>query len=266
MFREDTALTQVGDWLVDLEFRLLKEPSDEFARRTLGVAVKALEKVLLGVHFKTITKDGEVIFEENGISVPLDRLSDGYRSVTSWVGDLVRRLVEAYPTDPLNAHGVVLIDELDIHLHPKWQRSIVEHVRALFPNLQFIVSSHSPFVAQDMTDDDKIIVLKREGNQVVAVQDSHSVTGWRVDQILTSYMFDLESTRDIEIAVTEQEYQRLLDMQASGSLSPGQKRKLNDLRDWLQEHRSGPGETPVADSVYYAAKTVLGILDEYLSR
>jgi predicted ATPase len=82
----------------------------------------------------------------------LDQLSDGERSLLAIVADLVRRLALANPEidDPLQGAGVVLIDELELHLHPTWQRSVVEKLRTMFPNIQFIATTHSPFVIQSL--------------------------------------------------------------------------------------------------------------------
>jgi predicted ATPase len=82
----------------------------------------------------------------------LDQLSDGERSLLAIVADLVRRLSLANPVieDPLQGAGVVLIDEIELHLHPTWQRTVVEKLRTTFPNVQFIATTHSPFVIQSL--------------------------------------------------------------------------------------------------------------------
>jgi len=273
LFQPDAALTRVVDWLVELEFQRLKEqeeqlpPERQVAVRYLDLAKQALAQVLYGATFKEITRDREVIFEEHGIAIPIDRLSDGYQSVTVLIIDLLRRLVEAFPDNnhPLSAKGVVLIDEIDIHLHPKWQRSIVEQIRGLFPNLQFIITSHSPFIAQDMRPEDKIIVLKKHNGNVTVHEDAGFVTSWRVDQILTSSLFDMNTTRNVHIAAAEQEYQHLLDLRASGTFTSENKQRLSDLKQWLDEHRSAPGETADENELYNAAQSLLDILDDYTS-
>jgi predicted ATP-binding protein involved in virulence len=80
------------------------------------------------------------------------QLSDGERSFLAIVGDLIRRLSLANPElkNPLLGAGVVLIDELELHLHPKWQREVVEKLRTTFPNIQFITTTHSPFIIQSL--------------------------------------------------------------------------------------------------------------------
>ncbi|MCP4656199.1 MAG: TIR domain-containing protein [bacterium] len=147
--------------------------------------------------------------------------------------------------------------EFDLHLHPNWQRSIVDEVRKLFPNLQFIVSSHSPFVAQDAGEADKIIVLKRRGQRVEADEGLDSVKGWRVDQILTSYLFDLETTRDAGIAAAEREYRTLLDRQAGGDGESADEKRIRELKEWLDQHKSAPGETVAENEIFEAARSFI---------
>lgn len=90
--------------------------------------------------------------EKQGHRLALNQLSDGERAFIAIIGDMVRRLALANPDldDPLQGHGIVLIDELELHLHPRWQRDIVQNLRETFPNIQFIGTTHSPFVIQSL--------------------------------------------------------------------------------------------------------------------
>jgi predicted ATP-binding protein involved in virulence len=93
-----------------------------------------------------------LLVNKERISLDLTQLSDGERSFLALVCDLGRRLALANPAlnNPLQGAGVVLIDELELHLHPKWQREIVEKLRNTFPNIQFIATTHSPFIIQSL--------------------------------------------------------------------------------------------------------------------
>lgn len=90
----------------------------------------------------------------------LSQLSDGERSFLAIIGDLVRRLSIANPalSDPLQGAGVVLIDELELHLHPQWQRNVVENLRKVFPKIQFVATTHSPFIIQTLRSDELILL------------------------------------------------------------------------------------------------------------
>ena len=91
-----------------------------------------------------------LLVDKTGESFDLSQLSDGERSFLAMICDLGRRLTLANPMldNPLHGAGVVLIDELELHLHPKWQREASEKLRRIFPNIQFIATTHSPFVIQ----------------------------------------------------------------------------------------------------------------------
>jgi len=91
-----------------------------------------------------------LLVDKAGVALDLSQLSDGERSFLAMICDLGRRLALANPllADPLHGAGVVLIDELELHLHPKWQLDVVENLRATFPNIQFIATTHSPFILQ----------------------------------------------------------------------------------------------------------------------
>ena len=129
--------------------------------------------------------------------VNLRELGYGYRMVIAWIVDLASRMVERYPEslDPLSEPAVVLVDEIDLHLHPKWQRDLIGFLTERFPNAQFVVTAHSPLIVQ-AADKANIAVLKREGDHVVIENSPDTIRGWRVDQILTSDLFGLETACD----------------------------------------------------------------------
>lgn len=122
--------------------------------------------------------------------------SFGYQAMMAWVVDLAARMFAAFPgsPDPLREASVVLIDEIDLHLHPRWQRDLIGYLDTHFPNVQFIATAHSPLVVQAALDAN-LAVLRREGDRVVIENDPQAVQGWRIDQILTSDLFGLPSAR-----------------------------------------------------------------------
>lgn len=92
--------------------------------------------------------------QPDGSWMPLSNLSDGYRSVVRLAADIAYRAIKLNPhlgADAIkHTKGVVLIDEIDMHLHPKWQRGIVDNLKNTFPNIQFIATTHSPFIVQSL--------------------------------------------------------------------------------------------------------------------
>lgn len=94
----------------------------------------------------------------------LEEMSDGYKIIIAMVADIASRMIEANPVteespNPLLASGIILIDEIDLHLHPKWQREILKQLNTTFPNIQFIVTTHSPIIVVGASDIAQVIKL-----------------------------------------------------------------------------------------------------------
>ncbi|MCP4676953.1 MAG: AAA family ATPase [Deltaproteobacteria bacterium] len=89
-----------------------------------------------------------LVIKKDGQELPFDQLSEGERTMAALVCDIARRLAIANPgsTEPLKGDGIVMIDEIDLHLHPQWQEKVIPTLRSTFPNIQFIVTTHSPIV------------------------------------------------------------------------------------------------------------------------
>ena len=108
------------------------------------------------------------------------------------------------------AEGIVLIDEIDAYLHPSWRMKIIQRLRAVFPRLQFLVTSHDPLTLRSLRAGEVIVMKTDHRNRPVAVTDLPSPEGMRVDQLLTSEYFGLNSTVDPATEEKFQEYYRLL--------------------------------------------------------
>ena len=164
--------------------------------------------------------------------VPLSALSLGYQTTLTWIVDLALRLFEHYPEspDPLSEPGIVLIDGIDVHLHPRWQRRLMENLTACFPAVQFIATAHSPLVAQ-AAENASLAVLREEDGQVVIKQHPQSVNTWRVDQILASDLFDIP-TRSGSIQKLIRERDELLDKMNRNQV---EEERLKCLEDELEQ-------------------------------
>ncbi|MCX5880255.1 MAG: AAA family ATPase [Deltaproteobacteria bacterium] len=132
--------------------------------------------------------------EKNGKLLTVNQLSDGEKCLIAMVGDLARRMAIANPerSDPLEGEGIILIDEIDLHLHPKWQRMIVPRLLEVFPKCQFIISTHSPHVITHVQPE-SLYLLKQTDSGIVAERPAESY-GKNVDRILEDLM-GLETTR-----------------------------------------------------------------------
>jgi predicted ATP-binding protein involved in virulence len=137
-------------------------------------------------------------------------MSDGYRSMFALAVDLLRWLSILRPpnANKLNQmSGVVLIDEIDAHLHPKWQREAGFLLTKLFPRIQFIVASHSPFVAM-AAGEGALTLLERDRNIVSAKQELPYVRGWAISKVLTQ-LFGMINLRDPETTRKLERYEAL---------------------------------------------------------
>ena len=140
----------------------------------------------------------------------LDQLSGGYRIVLALAADLARRMVQGNPhlDDPLESEAVVLIDELELHLHPAWQQRILGDLRRTFPNAQFIVSTHSPQVLTTV-EPQCIVELAREGDRIVAGAPAGATYGAEAGDVLSVVMGVKERPENKFTKALEQ-YRRLV--------------------------------------------------------
>ncbi len=232
LFDENEPLLNAEEWLLQADYAAVKSDSDAAKRRRDQIE-RILTQVLPDVEELRIRAGGDSL-KSPGVEaktpfgwVPLRNLSSGYRSLIAWIVDLASRLFEAYPDspNPLAEPAVVLVDQIDLFLHPKWQLKLINHLVSLFPNAQFIASAHSPLIVQ-AAEDTNIVVLRREGDHVLINNDPERVRGWRIDQVLTSDIFGLSSTRDPRTEGLLEERRSLLSKPA---LTPGERERLRQL-------------------------------------
>ena len=122
-------------------------------------------------------------------TISLDQLSGGYRIMLALAADLARRMVQGNPhlDDPLSSEAVVLIDEVELHLHPAWQQRILGDLRRTFPNAQFIVSTHSPQVLTTV-EPHRIVELYRDGDRIIAGTPAIATYGAEAGDVLSVVM------------------------------------------------------------------------------
>jgi energy-coupling factor transporter ATP-binding protein EcfA2 len=140
-------------WIVNLDYLRAKSKADRGQELHLWeILHHALDMLLRPYRFEGVDNAFQVLFGTPSGSVPIEALSDGFRSTFTIVADLLLRLNLATrdPEQVLEQEGVCLIDEVDAHLHPRWQETIIPGLRALFPNVQFIATTHSPIVVSSV--------------------------------------------------------------------------------------------------------------------
>lgn len=133
---------------------------------------------------KVLRKTGEVVLQKGNLELSITLLSDGEKDMISLFGDIARRLAMANPemNNPLQGEGIILIDEIELHLHPEWQRRIVHALTSTFPNCQFIITTHSPQVIGEIEAKDLRLL-----NNGQIYQADHSY-GFTSDDILDEVM------------------------------------------------------------------------------
>lgn len=231
-FREDEPLEAFETWMVYLDYRTSKS-NDNLAQKQKDWSIKAINHLLPhGNSFDSIDSDGRIWFNVNGEKVSTVALSDGFRSVLALSGDLVWRLINSFPDshNPLNEHGVVLIDELDIHLHPSWQRTIAGLLRQTFPNIQFIMATHSPLVAAGAGEDSITYRFYRDG-ETTKVEEIKNLYAKNVDEILQSPAFDLVSTYSPE---TQEKIDKYYSLKRQLKRSVKQERELQQVLPFIE--------------------------------
>lgn len=161
-------------------------------------------RTLLGLkHALGLTSDDDISLRPGGGievsgpsvggTIPFESWADGYRLTFSWIVDLYGWAMQAEAIDEDgHVEGILLIDEIEQHLHPSMQAEILPRLSELFPKMQIFATTHSPLVALDAKPEE-LVVLRREGDQVVAVQDVPDFAGYSVEDMLADpRIFDSE--------------------------------------------------------------------------
>ena len=255
LFYPFAGLTGPLDWLPTLYSSSI-DPKSKNRRAAAEILNKAREVInnLLPDTFRIedVTTE-EILFRTRSghVTGNFTILSDGFRSFLALAGDLLEQIFdianEIAPETRVTpqgievlAEGIVLIDEADAHLHPSWQRELGERLRQVFPKIQFIVTTHSPFIAQEATDGGLFVLRRNEKGTVDVEAFPESVRGWTATQILTSPLFGLHSTRSVEM---EGLVQRNTELLSKPKLTATEKRELNEIKTELETRLSAPGET-----------------------
>jgi len=198
VFGESVALSECLEWLKLLNYKKLENDPEGDLLDPVRDFVNQAGFLPHEARLHSITSKGARFIDGNGCEVPVENLSDGYRAILSMTFELIRQLAATYgpvklfdrndPTKIL-APGVVMIDEIDAHLHPTWQRRIGRWFRDHFPRIQFIVSTHSPLICQAATVG-SVYRLPRPGTN----DQPGMVTGTDLDRLLYGNVLDAYST------------------------------------------------------------------------
>lgn len=241
LFSPDASLNPLEGWAMDLDYRRKGEG--------LKIVKSALSGLLPGIQFDKIDKERhQLLFKTPDGLVPLPLLSDGYQNVAAWCGDLLYRITETFADhkSPLKARGLLLIDEIDLHLHPLWKRQLIDFLNEKLPNFQIIATTHSALTVHQ-AGEGELFVLKRESPNsapelVPYIGEPRSLL---LHQLLMSPIFGLETANSRPVEKLKNEYQELKSKRGLSSVQKKRfktlKTELSDLPEWNsvtpQEHK-----------------------------
>jgi energy-coupling factor transporter ATP-binding protein EcfA2 len=210
-----------------------------------------LAELTAGVDLRFSRVDREtwrVIVTAGGVEVPVDQLSQGTSAILGWVGTVLQRVTEVYGRFVLPAQPsvLVLIDEIDAHMHPEWQQQLVPLLKRHLPGVQIIATTHSPLIVGSLQADELVRLRRRDG-VIEADSLETSFQGWRADQILTGPAFDLDTTIDDDTDSLRQEYTSLL---GKTNRSPREQARFGALERQIEQRVPGHLETPAEREAY----------------
>ena len=245
IFGENVALTETRSWLKDLKYKSLE--NNEESERTLENITKLINSDdFLPHNAKLEQVNSENVFFKDGNDaiITVNQMSDGYRSILSMTFELIRQLVRVYGSELvfkniesdemfIDLPGVVLVDEIDAHLHPTWQTRIGQWFLKYFPRLQFIVTTHSPLVCR-AAENGSIWRLAAPGSD----EKSGEITGLDRERLIYGNILDAYGTEvfgaDVSISqesVKKQEkLVKLSKKKMLGAISSNEEEKLQDLK------------------------------------
>ena len=246
LFDDDAKLINAEDWLYQMDYSAAyaeNEGNDQMrhAKKRRDLVFKIIPEILPDIDVVVIEIEGSpprpvIKFQTPFGLLRIKELSYGYKTMVAWIVDVAARMFNKYPDseNPLEEPVVILVDEIDLHLHPKWQRQIFDFLETRFPKAQFIVTAHSPLIVQSAPKEANIIVLKKEqvGDEFIVKidNDTKSVWNWRIDQIMASDLFGLDGLRNPEVERLMDERSILL-RRDKESLSERERNRLEELND-----------------------------------
>lgn len=252
--RSDFASEEYGEYTItdaiypQFKYSHKLQSPELIVRRLQSLGIKDRE-IFSKLEYIMMLEQGSISMEFSGIKVsgpwgekmPYGALSDGYRAVLSmftdtfgWKGLIEGSLKKSNKMKVLNMDGIIIIDELEQHLHPRWQKEIISLLHNQFPKVQFIVSTHSPLCVigtTELKDEDCTIVSLDREEDGIKYNKTCPPRGKRADQVLTSYLFDLYTTSDNSIKRDIERYNSLLNNASTKTIS----KEISDIKERLDK-------------------------------
>lgn len=235
LFSGDAPLVSLERWAMDLDYRR--------GATGLSVVETAFHTLLPDVDFSRIDRERrQILFSTPDGELPLSALSDGYQAMAAWCGDLLFRITETFNDhkDPLKSRGVLLVDEIDLHLHPVWQRRLVEFLRGTLPHLQVVLTTHSPLTVHS-AEEGELFVMRRDplgGTAMDAYRGAPNKL--MLHQLLQSPIFGLDTLDSPQVEAVREELRSLQRIGADSGPADARatsriralEEKLSDVPNW----------------------------------
>lgn len=240
---------QIVQQIVELDYRSYRQKKPSM-RRILNDIASLASEITEGypIEFSGIAEDKRGLypeFETPDGKMPLDVLSQGTQSLIQWLAQLFIGYAKHYdfPGKLDDKPGILIVDEIDAHLHPSWQRRILPALARQFPSLQVFCSTHSPLMLAGLKAG-QIQLLTRDPNGKITVSRNESdIIGWSADEILTSFL-GVDNATDLE---SEEKLRRLQELRGKKRLTSHQRKELESLRDTMNQRLlAGPASEELA--------------------
>lgn len=236
--------------LIDADDWLLKRPQQIFDRAALTLK----DLMLLDGEDRIEIFNNRIRIKRLNGYFYIDELSDGYQSIYALAVDIMATLARENATFDL-VEGMVLIDEIGTHLHPRWRMQVVERLRNAFPKIRFVVTTHEPLCLRGLKAGETIVLVKNVDREVIALTDLPDPSELRVDQILTSDFFGLKSTIDPQTEKLFDEYYSILALDEDNR-DDDQKNRLIFLNEIIPKMKH-LGDNLREELVYYVIDELL---------
>jgi len=196
LFNSQASLFPFESWIMDIDY--------QEGERGIKRIIKSLNKLIPESRFHSIDKKRKkVLFKNKDGIIDFDQLSDGFQITANWLGDLLYRISDKYEdySNPFKANFILLVDEIGLHLHPSWQRTIIQSISNLFKNVQIIATTHSPFIAQQAGPEELFTIIRNKQNKLDLFHYENDPRKLLIHQIIMSDIFGI--TTDESVFVEE---------------------------------------------------------------
>jgi energy-coupling factor transporter ATP-binding protein EcfA2 len=255
LFHPGAVLHPLDAWIIERHY--------QDGEAGLAGARKVLSGLLPNIRLSRVDRSAmRVLFETPDGEVPLEQLSDGYQNAAGWVGDLIYNVQSIFSNfaDPLSARGLLLIDELDLHLHPLWQRTLRSFLDERLPNFQIVATTHSPLSVQQ-AGAGELFALRRDARKKLRVEPfAGAPNRMLIHQLLLDPMFELNTSDSFEVETKRRDLRKLKTKKAPTAKDKtkiaGLRKELAEVPDFLAHTPADQGQVALLERLAAALDRV----------